>query len=90
MLTIAAYVIGLALVVADLWEPVPVADAVADAVLSVFAPRNVPETARMLAPGGSWLLVTPNPGHLRRVRAEEDEAAADTGPLPEVDPSRRR
>ncbi|MFC7416297.1 putative RNA methyltransferase [Gordonia phosphorivorans] len=57
-------------VVADLWEPVPVADAVADAVLSVFAPRNVPETARMLAPGGSWLLVTPNPGHLHRVRAD--------------------
>lgn len=28
--------------------------------------------------------------HDLTVRAEEDEAAADTGPLPEVDPSRRR
>ncbi|WP_345313034.1 putative RNA methyltransferase [Gordonia alkaliphila] len=55
-------------VVADLWEPIPVADGTADAVLSVFAPRNVAETVRMLAPDGRWLLVTPNPGHLHEVR----------------------
>lgn len=55
-------------VVADLWEPLPLADGVADAVLSVFAPRNAAEVARILAPGGCWLIVTPNPGHLHEVR----------------------
>lgn len=58
---------GLA-VVADLWEPLPLRDGVADAVLSIFAPRNASETRRVLAPGGQWLLVTPNPGHLHEVR----------------------
>lgn len=55
-------------VVADLWEPLPVRGGVADAVLSIFAPRNAAETARILAPGGRWILVTPNPGHLAEVR----------------------
>ncbi len=55
-------------VVADLWEPLPVRDGVADAVLSIFAPRNAAETVRLLAPGGRWILVTPNPGHLAQVR----------------------
>ncbi|MFT3661573.1 MAG: methyltransferase domain-containing protein [Gordonia sp. (in: high G+C Gram-positive bacteria)] len=57
-------------VVADLWEGLPVRSGTADAVLSVFAPRNLAETARILAPGGRWLIVTPNPGHLHQVREE--------------------
>ncbi|AVM01300.1 methyltransferase [Gordonia iterans] len=55
-------------VVADLWEGLPVVSRAADAVLSVFAPRNVAETARVLRPGGRWLLVTPNAGHLHQIR----------------------
>lgn len=54
--------------VADLWDAIPVASGAADAVLSVFAPRNLAETARILAPGGRWLIVTPAPGHLAQVR----------------------
>ncbi|GAA3957601.1 methyltransferase domain-containing protein [Gordonia caeni] len=55
-------------VVADLWDTLPIASSAADAVLSIFAPRNLAETARILAPGGRWLLVTPAPDHLAQVR----------------------
>ncbi|WP_235831312.1 putative RNA methyltransferase [Gordonia zhaorongruii] len=54
-------------VVADVWAGLPVCSGVADAALSVFAPRNVADTARVLADGGRWVIVTPNPGHLAEV-----------------------
>ncbi|WP_336819378.1 putative RNA methyltransferase [Gordonia sp. MMO-8] len=54
-------------VVADLWAQIPVADRSADAVLSVFAPRNAAETARVLRTGGRWVIVTPNRGHLEEI-----------------------
>jgi 23S rRNA (guanine745-N1)-methyltransferase len=44
---------------ADAWKPLPLRDGVAALVLSVFAPRNPPELARILAPGGSLLAATP-------------------------------
>jgi 23S rRNA (guanine745-N1)-methyltransferase len=53
-----------AAVVADAWRRLPVADAVADRVLVVFAPRNGPEIARVLRPGGRLVVVTPAPDHL--------------------------
>ncbi len=49
---------------ADAWKPLPVADGVAALVLSVFAPRNPDEMARILAPGGTLLAVTPTTRHL--------------------------
>ncbi|SEP06254.1 putative RNA methyltransferase [Trujillonella endophytica] len=51
-------------VVADAWARLPVRDAAVDRVLGVFAPRNGPETARVLAPGGRLVVVTPAPDHL--------------------------
>lgn len=51
-------------VVADAWRGLPVRDGVADVVLDVFAPRNAAEMARVLAPGGTLLVVTPNQQHL--------------------------
>ena len=54
-------------VVADLWAGLPIRDEAVDTVLSVFAPRNVAETARVLAPGGRWIIVTPEPGHLAEI-----------------------
>lgn len=54
-------------VVADLWAGLPLHDGVADTVLSVFAPRNAVETARVLCPGGQWVIVTPQPGHLAEI-----------------------
>ncbi|MGP5165063.1 putative RNA methyltransferase [Arthrobacter rhombi] len=48
----------------DLWRPLPVADAGVDILLNVFAPRHGSEFARVLAPGGLALVVTPLPEHL--------------------------
>ncbi|MEU9837189.1 putative RNA methyltransferase [Streptosporangium sp. NPDC048047] len=52
-------------VVADVWRPLPVRDGAADVILNVFAPRNGPEFARVLGPGGTLVVVTPTPRHLR-------------------------
>jgi 23S rRNA (guanine745-N1)-methyltransferase len=51
-------------VVADTWAGLPVRDGAVDRVLVVFAPRNGPETARVLAPGGRLVVVTPAADHL--------------------------
>ena len=56
-------------VVADAWQPIPLADASMDVVLNVFAPRNVAEFARVLAPTGVLLSVIPDPDHLVEVRS---------------------
>ncbi|MFC4533928.1 putative RNA methyltransferase [Sphaerisporangium dianthi] len=57
-------------VVADVWRPLPVRDACADVLLNVFAPRNGPEFARVLRPGGTLIVVTPTPRHLSPLVAE--------------------
>ncbi|RCG30242.1 methyltransferase domain-containing protein [Sphaerisporangium album] len=54
----------IAAVVADVWRPLPVKDGRVDVVLDVFAPRNAPEFARVLRPGGTLIVVTPTPRHL--------------------------
>jgi 23S rRNA (guanine745-N1)-methyltransferase len=54
----------IAAVACDAWRPLPVRDDVAALVLSVFAPRNGPEIARVLRPGGALLVVTPTGRHL--------------------------
>ena len=54
----------LAAVVADAWQPWPVADAAFDTVLSVFAPRAPAETLRVLSHGGVLVVATPTPRHL--------------------------
>jgi 23S rRNA (guanine745-N1)-methyltransferase len=56
---------------ADVWKPLPLRDEIAALVLSVFAPRNAPEMARVLAPDGVVLAVTPTTRHLQEL----------TGPL---------
>jgi 23S rRNA (guanine745-N1)-methyltransferase len=53
-----------AAVVADSWARLPVRDDVVDRVLVVFAPRNGPEIARVLRPGGRLVVVTPAADHL--------------------------
>jgi 23S rRNA (guanine745-N1)-methyltransferase len=54
-------------VVGDVWQPLPVAENAVDVVTVVFAPRNAPEFARVLRPGGRLVVVTPRPGHLEEV-----------------------
>jgi len=52
---------------ADAWKPLPLRDGIAAIVLSVFAPRNASEMARVLAPGGSLVAVTPTTRHLHEL-----------------------
>jgi 23S rRNA (guanine745-N1)-methyltransferase len=57
-----------AFAVADLWADWPVRDAAVDLVVSIFAPKNFPETARVLRPGGCLALAYPGPEHLIELR----------------------
>jgi 23S rRNA (guanine745-N1)-methyltransferase len=54
-----------AAVLADLWQPLPLAGGSAALILNVFAPRNGAEFHRVLRPGGVLLVVTPAADHLR-------------------------
>ncbi|MGM7645670.1 hypothetical protein ACSVDM_12290 [Nocardia sp. JW2] len=54
----------LASILADAWRGLPIRDDALTGVLSVFAPRNPGEVARVLAPGGRFVVVTPTPRHL--------------------------
>jgi len=56
-------------VVADAWAPLPLTDRAFDVVLSIFAPRQATEFARVMAPAGRLLVVTPLPDHLVELRA---------------------
>ncbi|MFF0491645.1 putative RNA methyltransferase [Nocardia sp. NPDC004068] len=65
-------------ILADAWRPLPLRDATMTHVLSVFAPRNPEEVARVLTPEGRFVVVTPTPNHLaelieplRMVRVDE-------------------
>jgi 23S rRNA (guanine745-N1)-methyltransferase len=81
-------------VVADSWARLPVRDGVVDRALVVFAPRNGPETARVLAPGGRLVVVTPAADHLAEIvgplgllRVDPDKAARLAGALePHLEP----
>lgn len=75
-------------VVCDVWRELPVQDQAAALVLNVFAPRNAQEMARILAPGGSLLVVTPNQTHLTElvevlglVRVDEEKEQRLTASL---------
>ncbi|AEF41788.1 putative RNA methyltransferase [Hoyosella subflava] len=56
-------------IVADTWRQIPLRDGTASVVLSIFAPRNVSEIARVLQESGTWIVVTPTPQHLRELTA---------------------
>jgi 23S rRNA (guanine745-N1)-methyltransferase len=85
----------IAAVACDAWRPLPVRDAAAALVLSVFAPRNGPEIARVLGPGGALLVVTPTERHLTELveglglltvdERKPDRLAARLGPHLELE-----
>lgn len=54
-------------VACDVWSGLPLATGSAAAVLDVFSPRNVDEMARVLAPGGVLVVVTPDATHLQQL-----------------------
>jgi 23S rRNA (guanine745-N1)-methyltransferase len=57
-------------VACDVWRGLPLRDSVGALVLTVFAPRNGPEIARVLRPGGALVVVTPTGRHLEELVAE--------------------
>jgi 23S rRNA (guanine745-N1)-methyltransferase len=59
---------SLAVIRADVWSQIPVADGAADLALNVFAPRNGAELARVVRPGGALLVATPGEDHLHELR----------------------
>jgi 23S rRNA (guanine745-N1)-methyltransferase len=59
---------NLAFAVADIWGEWPVRDAAFDLVVSMFAPKNFAEMARVLRPGGWLALAYPGPEHLFPLR----------------------
>jgi len=77
-------------ILADAWRGLPVVDAGAAVLLNVFAPRNGPEFARVLAPDGALLVVTPTGDHLAELvtaldlirvdPAKDDRVAASLTP----------
>ncbi len=52
----------------DLWRPLPLKDRAFDVALSVFAPRNLAETARILHEDGLVIIAVPGENHLRELR----------------------
>lgn len=58
-----------AALVADTWDRFPLADDSVDLVQVVFAPRNPPEFARVLRPGGTLVVAVPGHGHLEPLRS---------------------
>jgi 23S rRNA (guanine745-N1)-methyltransferase len=53
----------------DVFRPFPLADAAADVVLDVFAPRNPAEFRRVLHPAGRLIVVRPTGRHHAELRA---------------------
>jgi len=53
----------IAAIACDVWQELPIQDARADIVLNVCAPRNAQEIARVLAPEGALVVVTPTSRH---------------------------
>lgn len=75
-------------VLADLWQPLPVADGVVSLLLNVFAPRNGPEFRRVLRPDGVLVVVTPAARHLAElvdayglIHVDPDKAERVSGSL---------
>lgn len=77
-------------ILADVWQGLPVTGQGAAVLLNVFAPRNGPEFARVLAPEGALLVVTPTARHLTELvdalallrvdPAKEERVAASLAP----------
>jgi 23S rRNA (guanine745-N1)-methyltransferase len=51
----------------NVWKEIPLCDATVDLAISVFAPRNTGELARVLRPGGGVIVATPAPNHLQEL-----------------------
>ena len=60
----------LAFIVSDLWDEWPIRSPSVDLVISIFAPKNFREIARVLRSGGLLAIAYPGAGHLAELRRE--------------------
>ena len=51
----------------NIWREIPLCDATVDVAMSVFAPRNANEFARVVRPGGAVIVATPSAEHLHEL-----------------------
>lgn len=77
----------MAAVVCDATQDIPVRDDAAAVVLSVFAPRNGAEIARMLQPSGILVLAYPDQDHLIELRGPLGMLAVDADKADRVERS---
>ncbi|WP_244216629.1 putative RNA methyltransferase [Gordonia alkanivorans] len=68
-----------AAIVADIWRGLPIADDAVTVALSVFAPRNAAEFARVLQPGGGLVVVSPAADHLAEIIEPMQMLRVDSG-----------
>jgi 23S rRNA (guanine745-N1)-methyltransferase len=54
-------------VIADAWQPLPIATGAAALVLNIFAPRSAPELRRIVHREGALIVVTPGEDHLSEI-----------------------
>lgn len=66
-------------IVADVWSRLPVRGGAVGTVLNVFAPRDPADLARILAPAGRAVIVTPTPRHQVELRERIGLLAVDPG-----------
>jgi 23S rRNA (guanine745-N1)-methyltransferase len=64
-------------IVANGMRELPIADQSIDSILSVLAPRNTEEFARILKPAGQLILGVPGPNHLIELRTQLNANAGD-------------
>ncbi|MGE4488121.1 MAG: putative RNA methyltransferase [Kiritimatiellales bacterium] len=64
-------------IVANGMRELPLADTSMDTILSILAPRNPAEFARVLKPGGTLILGVPGPNHLIELRSLLSQHVSD-------------
>jgi len=64
-------------IVANGMRELPFADNSLDVILSILAPRNIEEFARILKPNGQLILGVPGPNHLIELRSQLTDHAGD-------------
>lgn len=69
----------IAAVVADVWRPLPIRADSLHALICAFAPRNLPEFARVLRTDGRLIIVTPRAEHLAGLRDQHGLLSVPTG-----------
>ncbi len=75
---------GLASIVADSWQRLPIADHCIDLALSCFAPRQMSQFHRIIRPSGYLLIICPGKDHLASLRKSFDLLSIFDDKIPSI------